>query len=234
VTLLCARAAYARWVRALVDVLLPERCLACGAGEELLCPGCRAGLVRLGGTLCACCGSPTAWPVARCGECAGRRLSFASARAAVAYEGAARTFVAAWKERGLFRLAALAADLVVDVVPRPAAEALAWVPADPDRSRWRGVNTAEGLARALARRWEIPVAPLLTRSRRLPRQRGLSRAARRANVRGAFASASAPSVVAVVDDVYTTGATAAAAATALRRAGARTVHVVTFGRAIRN
>jgi predicted amidophosphoribosyltransferase len=217
----------------ILDLLLPDRCLACGGGEELLCPACRAGLVCLGGTLCARCGAPTAWPVERCAECAGRRVAFASARAAVAYEGAARTLVAAWKERGLRRVSALAAELVAELVPRPAVDALTFVPGDADRSRWRGVNTAEGLARALAPRWELPVAPLLSRTRVVPRQRGLSRSERRANVREAFAASSVPPRIALTDDVYTTGATVGSAAAALRRGGARGVHVVTFARAVR-
>ena len=220
-------------VRVFLDLLFPEHCLACGAGEEILCARCCSELLRLRGTLCARCGAPTAWPVERCGECAGRRLPFASARGAVAYEGAARAFVAAWKERGLRRLAALAAELVVEVVPPPPADALAFVPADEDRRRWRGVNTAEGLARELAGRWDLPVLALLSRTRRISRQRGLSRAARRANVREAFAASPGPRRLVLLDDVYTTGATAAAAAVALKRAGARTVHVVTFARAVR-
>jgi predicted amidophosphoribosyltransferase len=95
------------------------------------------------------------------------------------------------------------------------------------------VSTAEALALELSLRWDIRATPLLQRARRLPRQRGLSRTERRANVRGAFQAASAPALVALVDDVYTTGATADAAARALRRAGARAVHVVTFARAVR-
>jgi predicted amidophosphoribosyltransferase len=218
----------------LLDLLLPERCVACRMEGALLCDECRTGLLRLGGTLCARCGAPTAWPVERCGECAGRRLPFASARAAVAYDKGARALVGAWKERGLGRIARLAAELVVDVVPPPRAEVLTWIPGDADRSRWRGVNTAEALARELAARWEIPVLPLLRRTRHVPRQRGLSRDARRANVREAFLSASTPpGAVAVIDDVYTTGATAAAASAALKRSGARAVHVVTFARAVR-
>ena len=218
-----------------LDLLLPERCVVCGEGERgLFCGTCRAGLLRLLGSLCARCGAPTAWPVERCGECAGRRLSFASARAGVAYDGGARSLVAALKEGGLRRLAAVAAELVAEVVARPAAaEALTWVPPDPDRRGWRGVSPAEALALELSRLWDLPAMPLLDRARRLSRQRGLSRAERRANVRGAFHATSAPALVAVVDDVYTTGATADAAARALRRGGARAVHVITFARAVR-
>ena len=82
----------------LLDLVFPRRCAACGSGEELVCRDCRDALRRLDGTLCARCGAPTAWPVARCLECAGRRLAFASARAAVAYEGPARPLVAGWKD----------------------------------------------------------------------------------------------------------------------------------------
>jgi predicted amidophosphoribosyltransferase len=172
--------------------------------------------------------------VRRCAECAGRRLAFASARAAVAYEGVVRAFVASWKERGLRRLAAVAADVVAEALDPPRVAALTFIPPDGDRSIKRGHHPAERLARELGERWNLPVEPLLRRARPVKRQRGLSLAERRANVRGAFRPAGpAPSAVAVVDDVYTSGATASAAATALRKAGARRVEIVTFARAIR-
>jgi predicted amidophosphoribosyltransferase len=226
------------WFRAthappLLDMLLPQRCAACGGGEKRVCAACLGALVLLRGPLCARCGAPTAWPVERCSECAGRRLAFANARAAVAYEGAGRALVVAWKERGLRPLAGLFGDLVSDTVPRPAVDALAFVPAERDRSLWRGQNPAEALAAALASRWRLPVVPALARARPTRRQTGLPRSARRANVRGAFTASDAPPAVALVDDVYTTGATASAAASALRRSGARIVHVVTFARATR-
>jgi predicted amidophosphoribosyltransferase len=221
--------------RALLAVVLPMRCVVCGRGEELLCSECRAGLLVLRGTLCARCGAPTAWPVERCGECAGRRLSFASARAAIGYDAAGRALVSAWKERGIGRVAVLAADLVTATVPKPPVEALTFVPGEGDRVGWRGVNTAEELARALGRRWELPVERLLERTRRVRPQRGLTRAERRANIRAAFRAHGAPPppAVGLVDDVYTTGATVSVAARALKAAGARRVHVVTFARAVR-
>jgi predicted amidophosphoribosyltransferase len=220
--------------RAVLGLVLPERCLACGRGEELLCAACRRGLLVLRGTLCARCGCPTAWPVERCGECAGRRLAFASARAAVAYDGPARALVSAWKERGIARVAGLAAELVAETVPRPPVEALAFVPGEGDRVGWRGANPAQELAAALAGRWGLPVERLLERTRSARPQRGLTRAERRANIRAAFRPRGrSPGAVGLVDDVYTTGATAGAAAGELRRAGARAVHVVAFARTVR-
>jgi ComF family protein len=217
----------------LFDVLLPERCSACGTGERLLCVRCRADLVRLSGPLCARCGAPTAWPVVRCVECAGRRVPFRTARAAVAYSGPATKLVAAWKERGARSLDGVLAELVAETIARPDVQALAFVPADPVRGYWRGHNTAESLARALGERWHLPVLELVRRTRVVAPQRRLPRAQRRANVRGAFTATESPGTIALVDDVYTTGATVSAAATELRRAGARAVDVVAFARAVR-
>ncbi len=217
----------------LVDLLLPERCAACGTGERIVCASCLAALRPLRGPLCARCGAPTAWPVERCAECSGRRLAFSRARAALAYEGPARALVAAWKERGRRRLARTCAELLVEIVPRPGVEVITFIPPDPARGLWRGQNPAETLARLVALEWDIPVEPLLQRRGRVPPQRGLTRPARRQNVRGAFFATGAPKTVTVIDDVYTTGATVGAAASELRRAGARAVSVATFARAVR-
>lgn len=170
----------------------------------------------------------------RCAECAGRRLAFASARGAVEYDAPVRRIVAAWKERGLRRLAAWAAAVIAEAVERPRADLLMFVPPDPDRHLRRGHHPAERLARELAVRWECGVEPLLVRVRGSPRQRELTRTERRRNVATAFrALGPAPRCVTLVDDVYTTGATANAAASVLRKAGAREVDVVTFARTIR-
>ncbi len=195
---------------------------------------CRDRLLLLAGPLCARCGAPTAWPVDRCRECAGRRLGFGSARAAVIYDDTVRRLVAGWKERGLRRLAALAGEIVVEVVSRPDVRALAFVPPDSDRKLQRGHHPAERLARELGRRWDLPVSRLLVRGGGSKRQRGLSLPDRRRNVRGAFRPLGpAPASVCLVDDVYTSGATVAAASTVLRAAGAKRVEVVCFARAVR-
>jgi ComF family protein len=218
----------------LLTLALPQRCAVCGLIGDSVCRACLRAFVRVAPPLCERCGSPGHWPVRRCAECWGRRLAFSTARAALVYDDRARAFVAAWKEHGRRDLVDVAADLVTAVVAPPPAEVIAFVPADDDRRLERGHAPPSALATALSGRWGVPVGHLVDRSRRVARQRGLSLAERRRNVRGAFvARARAPARVCLVDDVYTTGATANACASALRRSGARTVTVVSLARAVR-
>ena len=218
----------------MLDLLLPERCAVCASPGRALCQHCRGGFVRLSPPVCERCGSPSAWPVRRCAECSGRRLAFARARAAVVYDSRAKEFVRSWKEHGRRRLAAEAAALVAEVVARPEVDALTHVPGDPERAWKRGVVPPRGLAVALGDLWDLPTCEPLRRSRSLPRQRGLALAERRRNVRGSVvADGVVPRSVCLVDDVYTSGATADACASALRRVGARRIEVVTFARAVR-
>ena len=150
------------------------------------------------------------------------------------YDAHARLLVSAWKERGRRDLAPRLGAMVAEVIARPEVSAITFVPGDRERGRARGHVPAERLARALADRWELPCERLLVRRGTARRQAGLPRSERSANVRRAFESAvEAPAAVALVDDVYTTGATVGACATELRRAGARRVEVVCLTRAVR-
>ena len=167
----------------LLDVLLPHRCAACGVPGSAFCAGCHDALIRLAPPLCDRCGSPGAWPVKRCAECSGRRIAFASARAAIVYDEPARRFVQAWKEHGQRRLAREAAAIVAETLSRPAVAAIGFVPADGERALRRGHRPAEALARELGRVWELPVAPL-------PPAFALGRASARAGAAGAAAERS--------------------------------------------
>ena len=170
----------------------------------------------------------------RCVECSGRRLAFTCARGALLYDARARPLVSAWKERGRRDLARPLAEIVADVIARPDVDVVTFVPGDRERGRERGHVPAERLAGALGELWGLPVSRLLTRAGRARRQAGLPRAERRGNVRGAFrARVTVSGRVALVDDVYTTGATVSACASALRRVGARRVDVVCLARAVR-
>ena len=225
--------AYRRRVR-LLDIVLPERCAICDTPGRAVCKACRSSLTRLVPPVCDRCGSPGPWPVLRCAECAGRRLAFSGARAAIVYDARARALVRAWKEHGRRRIARDAAELVAEVVPAPEAACLVPVPGDPERAWHRGDVPAGALATELGRIWALPALDLLERVKSLPRQRGLSLDERRRNVRGSVVARGAvPAETCVVDDVYTSGATVDACAAACRRAGARRARVVTFARAVR-
>jgi predicted amidophosphoribosyltransferase len=218
-----------------LDLLLPERCASCGVDGAMLCAACTSALTALRPPFCERCGAATAWPVARCSECRARRLAFACARAAIAYEGPAVAFVRAWKDGGRRGAARLAAAYVAKALDRPQADAIAFVPAVRDRELWRGHNPARGLAAQLAEAWELPLTEAVRRTGGTRPQRGLGLDERRRNVTGAFRVVGrSPARVVLVDDVYTSGATVAAAAAALRAAGARRVEVVTFARTLRD
>jgi predicted amidophosphoribosyltransferase len=217
-----------------LDLVVPERCAICNLPGRALCDPCRGSLTRLVPPVCERCGSPGPWPVRRCAECSGRRLAFVRARSGLVYDARARSLVREWKERGRRGLANEAAALVAEVVQPPDAQALTNVPGDPERAWERGDVPPRALAISLATVWNVPAVDLLTRTRTLRRQRGLALADRRRNVRGSIvATGEVPRTVCLVDDVYTSGATVDSCATALRRAGARHVEVVTLARAVR-
>jgi predicted amidophosphoribosyltransferase len=139
--------------------------------------------------------------------------------------------VRAWKEHGVRRAAILAAELVAAHVERPPADVIAYIPPDSARQLRRAAHPAQTLAAELAARWQLAVGAPLMRTRSSGRQAALAHRERTRNVRGLFvARPIADARVVLVDDVYTTGATASAAAEALRSAGALEVHVVTFAR----
>ena len=189
----------------------------------------------LGGPACARCGKPTAEPVADCRECRGRRLGFDSAVAAIAYEGRGRDLVVRFKDAGLRGLSDPAAGVIATVVPRPDCDVLTWVPADRWRTVQRGYHPAQVLAVRLAQRWDVPARGLLGAVPIRRAQRGLDHAARRRNVRDAFRPrfALAGARIAIVDDVFTTGATLSACGTALRRGGAGAVAAISLARVVR-
>lgn len=158
----------------------------------------------------------------------------ATARSALALDGAAAAVVRAWKDDGRAQVAALAARCVLGAVPRPAADAIAAVPAARERAAWRGVDGPRDLAALLGRAWRLgDASDALVRVHDRP-QRGLAAADRRRNAVTAFrAHRPARGRIVLVDDVMTTGATLRAAAAELCRAGAERVDVVTLAR-VRN
>ncbi|HXG03277.1 MAG TPA: ComF family protein, partial [Candidatus Binatia bacterium] len=177
---------------------------------------------------------PASGPV--CGSCRRTPPPWDWARAAGLYTGALREALHAFKFGGRPALAGPLAELVFEQcgAELPATiDALVPVPLGRDRERERGFNQAALVAERLARRLKRPVRPgWLRRIRATPPQSDLGADARRANVRGAFAASArvAGRALVLVDDVLTTGATAAECARVLKAAGARVVGVLTVAR----
>lgn len=241
-------AAWGNASRLLLDPLLaaifPARCCGCGAGLERplagpLCAGCWGLLPRHRSPLCGC-GLPLPSALAApCGRCRRGLAPVARGFSLGPYEGALRTLIHELKYRSRRRVAERLAELIcADPSARATLAAgtlLVPVPLHPRRARLRGFNQAELLAAGISRRSGIELAArALARRRDTPAQAGLSAAARRRNVAGAFGVREPASVagrtLVLVDDVLTTGATTRACAQALLQAGAHAVHVLTIAR----
>jgi len=141
--------------------------------------------------------------------------------AAYPYEGPARRLVHRLKYDSI-RSAHVPLAGPMTFLPSGEEEIIVPVPTDPARRRRRGYNQAELLARYAGKQLGMEVVPALYRREKRRPQTGLSAEARRQNMHGCMAAKPAVSGrrVLLIDDVYTTGATAQEAARALLEAGA--------------
>ena len=204
--------------------------------------------------MCARCGEGLDWDPSATGEtqcrpCRTAPPDFTQAVAHGVYRDKLRTLLHLLKYDGMERVAqplgVLLANEIVGIPDLPGEVLVVPVPLYGKKRRSRGFNQSERLARAVIvalgqRRPEMRVklAPaLLVRQRATESQAGLTPHQRRENVRGAFFVPKPETIrdrhILLVDDIYTTGATARACSTVLRRAGAATIRVATVARAQR-
>jgi ComF family protein len=235
-----------RALRPVLDFALPPRCPGCGAVTEephRFCLACWSALTFLGEPCCARCALPFEYGEEAeilCGRCLAEPPAYDRLRAAVAYGDIARAVALKLKYGGRPGVAETMARFMerhLDAAPAPI---LAPVPLHRWRIWRRGYNQAALIAGALARRAGLEARlDLVERVKATPVLRGMSPRERRDAVRGAFRvnpkrkAALKGRAVVLVDDVYTSGATAEACARILRRAGAERVDVLCWARVVR-
>ena len=240
-------AAFHSGVRAIIDYALPPRCPACGEIVDIqgsFCTPCWEKIDFLNGPVCATCGetiSETSAAASLCGPCLATPPLFKRARAATVYGDITRALAHRLKYGRRMGHARIMATHMARLLPSEEGEgALLLVPVPLHRWRiWRrGFNQAALIAQALSERSGVAVdADALRRTRNTPPLHKQNRKQRERTVAGAFAMAPAASErvrgrhVVVIDDIWTTGATARGCAAILKNAGAARVDILCWTRA---
>lgn len=217
---------------------IPSRCLLCDARGDAgldLCAACLAELPR-NDRCCARCALPLEHSAWLCGRCVRRAPPWDSAWAPFRYAYPLDRLEARFKFGADLAAGRLLASLWIAAhTPGELPQAIVPVPLHGSRLRSRGYNQALEIAKPLAKALRVPLLrDVLRRTRATDAQTELSALQRRRNVRGAFFANfedDVPQHVAVLDDVFTTGATLAECTRVLKRAGVARVEVWALARA---
>lgn len=227
-------------------LIFPDDCRLCGeALREVsrvpVCARClREPQPLVAEYFCVACRTPfvNAFPLDETGRCTLCRLGLVGFDAVYSYgsyEGSLRKLIHLFKFEKVHTLARPLGRFMMQALPREERfDAIVPMPLHWMRRWERGFNQSELLAREIGRHWNVPVTDAVRRAKATDPQAGLTNAKRRANVSGAFVPRRGVKLknarVLLIDDVMTTGATAAACARALKRAGASHVALLAVAR----
>ena len=231
-----------QWLKNTLDLLYPPTCVLCGdrfvSSPGGLCPGCHKDLPQRD-LACPACGVSQA-RVELCGACRKRPPAQDSLWAAYPYHFPLDALLKGYKYRKLMHqgraLQTLFLEAALDGMDRGALrrpDLVIPVPLHSAKLRERGFNQSLELATPVAKALDLRIAPrLIRRVRATQSQTGLPHVSRARNVRKAFQCRESITgrMIALVDDVVTTGSTVGEVARVLKRAGAKRVDVWALAR----
>lgn len=231
---------------ALFSILFPDECRLCntplhGYTRVPVCAACLSAPTALQADyFCAQCKTPfqNRFPLdleGRCALCRAGARGFDAAYCFGFYEGPLRDLIHLFKYNGMKPLASPLGEYLSRALPLDEGfDAVVPMPLHWRRRFDRGFNQAALLAAQVARRRKIPLLHAVRRLRATTSQTGLTNARRRDNVAGAFRARRGRPLegmrILLVDDVMTTGATGSACGAVLKRAGAKSVTLLTLAR----
>jgi len=216
-----------------LDLIFPPACVGCRKIGRWICSRCWQQIDWVEELKCGTCGRP--WVRNPCPQCTRQGSALVAVAAAAAFDGTAREAVHALKYEGRHAIGRLLGTLMARATPAEEVTVVAPVPLHPRRRHERGYDQAAILARWVGRSLDVPVETAAARRIRYTKQQASLDGEQRArNVVGAFAAEEwiEGERILLVDDVYTTGATLEACASALRCAGATSVTGLVFAAAL--
>ncbi len=233
------KAFFKRMIGEFDNALYPLDCTCDACGNELvedtryrLCSECMASLPFVKGHICLNCGVPLKDESDYCNRCQNQKSHFVKNRSPLVYDGEVKRLIYKLKFGKKTYIAQTLGALMADKYLECGmdAEIITFVPMTESEVKKRGFNQAELLANEVCKRLDVPVLPALVKIKSTSEQKQLKGKDRALNLEGAFACVFEQvkgRKILLVDDIFTTGATANECANTLLKAKAREVSVLT-------